>query len=172
MKLSIGTSEHETPDTKFTQSEIDALVEEINDADRAGMTPILEKILEHQINPYHKRELDGFLEMLENEKFKLREIKSATKGVLMKITPTNHKGGASSSKFHYRSEQVHAFMANGHKKTRKNIVIVNGTKGFKRVEEYDSNKKRKTYKNSKKLSAKEISNIRRGKFMPGFFSSL
>ena len=75
-------------------------------------------------------------------------------------------------KFHYRSEQVHAFVANGHKKTRKNVVEVKGNKGYKRVEEYDSNKKRKTRKVTKPLTKKEIANIRMNKFMPGLFRKL
>ena len=76
------------------------------------------------------------------------------------------------TKFHFHSKQIHAFIKNGERKTRKNIVTVNGKKGKKSVEIYDSTKKRKTYRNSKALSKKEITNIRKGIFMPGLFRSL
>ena len=75
-------------------------------------------------------------------------------------------------KLHYRSVQVHSFASNGKRMTRKNVVTVNGKKGKKTVHTYDSTKPKKTRKNTKALSAKEIANIRKGKFMPGLFRGL
>ena len=75
-------------------------------------------------------------------------------------------------KFHYRSVQVHSFVANGKRVTRKNVVTVNGKKGTKTVHTYDSTKAKKTRKNTKALTAKEVSNIRKGKFMPDLFKGL
>lgn len=160
--LRIDTSHHIEPNTRFTKSELEALADEIDKADRKHMETILEKIMDHQINEYHKRELNGLLGMVQSEKFKLQEIKSTTKGILLKITPAS--GGAKgASTFHFRSTQIHGFMANGHRKTRKNVVVVNGNTGHKKVEIYDSKRKGKTYKNTKRLSKKEITYIRRGK---------
>jgi hypothetical protein len=175
MSLRINTTEHKEPDTRLTKNEIDDLVDEIDDADRAKMTPILKKVLDNQINEYHKTEMNGFLKMLENEKFKLREIKSASKGLLMKLVPSHkQKGGMppAAPKFHYRSVQVHSFASNGKRMTRKNIVTVNGKRGTKTVHTFDSTKPKKTRKNTKKLTRKEISNIHKGVFMPGLFRVL
>lgn len=71
--------------------------------------------------------------------------------------------------FKYHSVQIHTSVINGKKQTRRNIVKVNGKKGVKTVAVSNG---KKTRRNTKKLSAREISNIRKGKFMPGFFRAL
>jgi hypothetical protein len=173
MPLHINTGTPKEPDTRLTKAELDDLTDEIDEADHDQMTPILKKVLEHQINEYHKTEVNGFLKMLENKKFKLREIKSASKGLLMKLVPSpEQKGGKPAHKFHYRSVQVHSVMTNGKRMTRKNVVALNGKKGTKTVHTYDSTKAKKTRKNTKPLTAKEISNIRKGIFMPTLFKGL
>lgn len=176
MSLRINTRDHKEPDTHLTKAEIEDIADEIDEADRVEMSKLLEKVLDNQLNEYHKTEINGFLTMLKNEKFKLREIKSASKGLLMKLVPSQkQKGGmaANASKFHYRSIQVHSFAANGKRMTRKNIVTVNGKKGTKTVHTYDSTKpKKRTRKNSKALTPKEVANIRKGIFMPGLFRGL
>jgi hypothetical protein len=70
--------------------------------------------------------------------------------------------------FRFHSVQVHSVLVDGKRHTRKNTVSVNGSKGIKKVE-VNGTKKRK---NTKKLTRKEISNIKKGKFMPGFFNGL
>ena len=75
-------------------------------------------------------------------------------------------------KFHYHSVQTHALMANGTRRIKRNVVTVNGAKGRKTVETYDSNKSRKVSKNTKVLKPKEIANIRKGIFMPGLFRGM
>ena len=75
-------------------------------------------------------------------------------------------------KFHYHSVQTHAVMHNGTRRIKRNVVTVNGAKGRKTVETYDSKKSRKVSKNTKALKPKEIANIRKGIFMPGLFRGM
>lgn len=72
--------------------------------------------------------------------------------------------------FKFRSHQVHHVQANGHRRTRRNIVRVHGTKGTKVVEIHDS-KHGKT-RRSKALTRKEIQNIKKGVFMPALFRKM
>ena len=75
-------------------------------------------------------------------------------------------------RFHYHSVQTHAVASNGTRRIKRNTVTVNGAKGRKTVETYDSNKSRKVSKNTKALKPKEIANIRKGIFMPGLFRGM
>ena len=68
--------------------------------------------------------------------------------------------------FTYKSVEMHTTMVNGHRKTRKNVVNVVNGKGVKKTE-VSHNKK--TQKNSKRLTKREIMNIRKRNFMPGLF---
>jgi len=68
--------------------------------------------------------------------------------------------------FAYKSVEMHTTMVNGHRNTRKNIVKVVNGKGVKKTE-VSHNKK--TVKKSKRLTKKEITNIRKRNFMPGLF---
>jgi ribosomal protein L29 len=170
----LNTGPNREAKTRLTKEELDSMDTRIKGASREELSKLLKEIKKSLLNPYFEREVNQLEGMVENEKFKLPELISTTRGLLMKLSShENHKGGmAPTHKFHFHSVQVHGVMVNGRRKTRKNIVQVNGTKGEKRVEVYDSSKKRKTYKNSKKLSVREIANIRRGKFMPGLFKGL
>lgn len=67
----------------------------------------------------------------------------------------------------YHSEQTHIEYVNGKQKERRQIVDINGNKGTKTVIVTRNGKKQKS---AKPLSAKEISCIRRCKFMPGLFN--
>ena len=68
------------------------------------------------------------------------------------------------NKFKYHSEQTH--MKNGH--TRRNIVNIANNKGTKRVEEYDNTNTR-IHNTVKKLTKKQIHNIKNSVFIPGLF---
>jgi hypothetical protein len=169
--LTLDTSEHNSPSTRFTKKQLEGLSDDLEDADRAQIGTILQRLRESLLNPYYETEIDRLIEMLSNDKFKLREIRSTTQGILMKLVPSTQKGGGG-NQFHYTSVQIHSFISNGKRKTRKNVVRVNGKKGTKSMHTYNSSKKRKTFKTSKRLTATEIANIRRGKFMPGLFRGL
>ena len=67
----------------------------------------------------------------------------------------------------YHSEQTHIEYVNGKQKERQQIVDINGKNGTKTVIVTRNGKKQKS---TKSLSAKEISCIRRCKFMPGLFN--
>lgn len=69
--------------------------------------------------------------------------------------------------FQFRSHQVHSTLKNGKRVTRKNTVRVNGAKGTKTVEVRAAGAK--AHKKTKALTRREISNIKRGTFMPGLF---
>lgn len=75
-------------------------------------------------------------------------------------------------KFHYHSVQTHTLIHNGTRRIKRNSVAINGTKGRKTTEIYDSKKSRKVAKNTKVLRPKEIANIRKGIFMPGLFRGM
>lgn len=68
--------------------------------------------------------------------------------------------------FLYNSVEMHTTMVNGKRNTRKNVVKVVNEKGVKKTEVLHN---KKTRKNSKRLTKKEITNIRKRHFMPGFF---
>ena len=68
--------------------------------------------------------------------------------------------------FTYKSVEMHTTMVNGHRNTRKNVVNVVNGKGVKKTEVLHN---KKTRKNSKRLTKREIMNIRKRNFMPGFF---
>lgn len=72
--------------------------------------------------------------------------------------------------FKFHSHQVHHVQANGHRRTRRNIVRVNGSKGTKIIETHDS-KHGKT-RRAKALTRKEIKNIKSGVFMPKLFKHM
>jgi hypothetical protein len=171
MHLQINAAAHATPDTRYTKQQMADLEDRIVDAPRDQLPEIIEEILAHQLNEYHVRELRNLAHYAEKPSYKLSEIKSALRGVLMKLTPSGQTGGSSSA-FRFRSVQVHGTMKNGKRKTRTNTVVVKGSKGTKTVEIHDSTKKRKTYRSTKRLTAREISNIKRNKFMPGLFRDL
>lgn len=172
--LSLDVGSHKEADIDLSRKELDALGDRVEEASRKELEGIVDTLRKKLKNPYQDRELNMLQGQLENREYKLEEIRSTLLGFLMKIAASDLKGGAvgGAPKFKFHSVQVHGIMTNGRRKTRKNVVSVDGKKGEKRVEIYDSTKKRKTYKNSKKLSAKEIANIRRGKFMPGLFRGL
>ncbi len=65
--------------------------------------------------------------------------------------------------FAYHSEQVHKVNVNGKSSTRRNIVHINNGKGYK---ELNTNGKSKR----KALTKKELSCIKKGKFVPGLFN--
>ena len=67
----------------------------------------------------------------------------------------------------YHSEQTHIEYVNGTQKERRQIVDINGKNGTKTVIVTRNGKKQKS---TKSLSPKEISCIRRCKFMPGLFN--
>jgi hypothetical protein len=67
-------------------------------------------------------------------------------------------------KFVYHSEQIHSEGG----KTRRNSVTIKNGKGHKSVEIYGPDGKVKTKKRIP-LTAKELSCIRRNKFIPGLF---
>jgi hypothetical protein len=67
-------------------------------------------------------------------------------------------------KFVYHSEQIHSEGG----KTRRNTVSIKNGKGYKCVETYGPDGKVKT-KKKVALTAKELSCIRRNKFIPGLF---
>jgi hypothetical protein len=163
-KLNVNTAHHKEPDTRFTKADIEHILEKVDSAERSELKSILDTVRKSLLNEYYNQELDILEGSLKSKKeITLVRIRYVIKSLLDKMTPT----GA----FRFHSTQFHAFSTNGQRKTRKNIVKVNGKKGTKRVEIYNS-VKRKTYRNSKKLTAKEIANIRRGKFMPGLFKAL
>lgn len=172
--LKIDTDQHKEPDTRLTKSDIGNILEQLDDADRTEILSILHTIREKLINTYFEKELDTLEGELKSQKeMTLVRIRSVIKGLLDKMTLIPQSGGAKKGhNFQFHSVQVHAVLTNGRRKTRKNIVSVKGSKGQKKVEIYDSSKKRKTFKNSKRLTAAEIANIRRGKFMPGLFKGL
>ncbi len=162
--IQISTERHKEPDTKLTKSEIDAIREDLEDAKYTKLKKIVDTIRSSLINSYFNKELDAIEGGITGKKQNtLSHITSNIHALLDKMTPTGQSGGAKTNgNFRYHSVQLHTFSANGHQKTRKNIVKVNGTKGTKSVHIYDSAKKRKTYKNTKPLTAQEIRNIRRG----------
>lgn len=171
--LKLNTDKHKEPDTRLTKAEVDAIRETIGDASRTDLKKLVDKIRDSLLNPYYNKELDSIEGGIDgDEQDTLPHIRSNIRGLLGKMTLTSQSGGKSDHTFHFKSVQIHGTVVNGRRKTRKNTVRVNGSKGEKKIEIFDSSKKRKTYTNSKKLSAKEIANIRRGIFMPGLFRGL
>jgi hypothetical protein len=69
--------------------------------------------------------------------------------------------------FHYNSVQEHIVSVNGHEQIHRNIVKINNGKGIKKVEKYQNGKL--VDKGTKKLTGREVTNIKSRKFMPGLF---
>ena len=72
--------------------------------------------------------------------------------------------------FIFRSHQSHSTIKNGKRVTRRNNVNVSGSKGSKAVEIIQSGKK--TRRTKKALTKREITNIRKGVFMPTLFRGI
>jgi hypothetical protein len=70
--------------------------------------------------------------------------------------------------FSYHSEQVHAASNNGEGGTRRDIVHIEGEKGIKAVEIYDTAGTLLS-RVDKPLSKAEMACIKRHKFIPGLF---
>ena len=71
--------------------------------------------------------------------------------------------------FVFRSHQSHTIVKNGKRVTRRNNVNVSGSKGSKEVEVVQSGKTRRA---KKALTKREITNIRKGVFMPRLFRGI
>jgi hypothetical protein len=72
--------------------------------------------------------------------------------------------------FTFHSNQKHTVIKNGKRFTRRNNVAVSGNKGTKEIVVASPGKK--TKKTRKALTKREISNIRKGIFMPALFRGL
>jgi hypothetical protein len=72
--------------------------------------------------------------------------------------------------FVFNSNQSHTVIKNGKRFTRRNNVSVSGNKGSKEVQIVKPGKKAK--KTRKALTKREISNIRKGVFMPSLFRGI
>jgi hypothetical protein len=70
--------------------------------------------------------------------------------------------------FSYHSEQIHSSFENGKGETRRNIVDIQGGKGYKAVETYKADGKLKR-RDQKDLTAEELRCIQKNKFIPGLF---
>ncbi len=71
--------------------------------------------------------------------------------------------------FNYNSVQEHIVDVNGHEEIHRNIVKIKNGKGTKKVENYRNGLL--VRKGTKKLSGREVKNIKTRKFMPGFFNN-
>ena len=76
--------------------------------------------------------------------------------------------GKKPESFQYHSSQIHSTFVNGKERTQQNIVQVQNNMGTKKVEILKNGKVVQT--NEKRLTPKEITNIKTRKFMPGLFS--
>ena len=70
--------------------------------------------------------------------------------------------------FSYHSEQIHSAFKNGKGQTRRNVVDIKNGKGYKAVETYQADGKRKS-RVQKDLSIQELQCIQKSKFIPGLF---
>jgi hypothetical protein len=73
-------------------------------------------------------------------------------------------------KFSYHSEQIHTIVKNGKSNTRHNIVNIKNGKGEKIILKKQNNKN--VTKKKKRLSKKEISQIRKNQFIPELFKRI
>jgi hypothetical protein len=69
--------------------------------------------------------------------------------------------------FHFESSEVHTTFVNGQETTKRQNVNVSNGKGTKTLIVSDNSGTRKS---TKKLSKKELQNIKNRKFMPNLFS--